>query len=83
MPKELTAEEVAEIRGRELRVKCDRCNYDYSAECLVSTIQLPMGKNPAGQLVMMSQQSILQPLVCPYCGLSILDRPSPIAVPGH
>jgi DNA-directed RNA polymerase subunit RPC12/RpoP len=83
MPKELTADAVAAIKERELRVKCDRCDYDFSAVCLVSEIQLPMGKNPAGQLVMMSQTSILRPLVCPSCGLSILDKPSPLAIPGH
>ena len=83
MPKVLTAEETKAIQEREIRVACPRCEADISEHCTFSEIQVPMGRNAAGQVVMISETSVARPLICPYCKLSLLDKPSPIAVPGH
>lgn len=79
-PKTLTREEILEIKAKEKRANCPRCNFDYSVSCYVLGLQIPIGKDPRGNMLAANVLSIIQPLVCPSCGLSILDKPSDIAV---
>lgn len=79
---ELTEEQKKEIKAKELRVGCPRCKNDISEQCQVFDIQIPMGRDKFGQVIAMQETLVIVPLICPFCGLSMRDRPSPVQTSG-
>lgn len=74
----LSEDERRKIEEKQLRIFCTRCQEDISAASQFFQVQIPTGSTRGGQLAVLMETVVVHPLVCPVCGLSQLDRPSPI-----
>lgn len=60
---------------------CQRCGEDISELCGVLEMQVPVGKDRMGRVMMAVEILIERPLICPHCRRSTAAKPSKI-LPG-